>query len=86
MAVNLSARQFRQQDMAALVRDVLAETGLDAKHLVSCSPLLPLPGLRTWQVSKFPLLWFYVERNDRLDVVRLLGERQDIAAILAEGG
>jgi EAL domain-containing protein (putative c-di-GMP-specific phosphodiesterase class I) len=33
MAVNLSARQFRQQDMAALVRDVLAETGLDAKHL-----------------------------------------------------
>jgi diguanylate cyclase (GGDEF)-like protein len=33
MAVNLSARQFRQQDMAALVRDVLAETGLDAKCL-----------------------------------------------------
>ena len=33
MAVNLSARQFRQQDMAALVHDVLAETGLDAQHL-----------------------------------------------------
>lgn len=40
------------------------------------------PGLRTWQVAKFPLLWFCFERGDHLDVVRLLGERQDIAAIL----
>jgi toxin ParE1/3/4 len=50
------------------------------------SPLLGkrlgIPGLRTWQVAKFPLLWFYFERGDPLDVVRLLGERQDIAAIL----
>ena len=43
---------------------------------------LALPGLRTWQVKKFPLLWFYFERDDHLDVVRLLGERQDVAAIL----
>jgi toxin ParE1/3/4 len=43
---------------------------------------LGIPGLRTWQVAKFPLLWFYFERGDHLDVVRLLGERQDIAAIL----
>ena len=31
---------------------------------------------------KFPLLWCYFERGDHLDVVRLLGERQDIATIL----
>ena len=43
---------------------------------------LGIPGLRTWRVSKLPLLWFYFERYDHLDVVRLLGERQDIAAIL----
>lgn len=43
---------------------------------------LGIPGLRAWQVAKFPLLWFYFERGDHLDVVRLLGERQDIAAIL----
>jgi len=43
---------------------------------------LGIPGLRTWQVAKSPLLWCYFERGDRLDVVRLLGERQDIAAIL----
>jgi toxin ParE1/3/4 len=44
---------------------------------------LGIPGLRTWRVAKFPLLWFYFERDDDLDVVRQLGERQDIGAILA---
>lgn len=28
------------------------------------------------------MVWFYFERTDHLDVVRLLGERQDIATIL----
>ena len=46
--------------------------------------LLDIPGLRTWRVGKFPLLWCYFERADHLDVVRLLGERQDIAAILGD--
>ena len=44
--------------------------------------LLGIPGLRTWRVGRFPLLWCYFERGDHLDVVRLLGERQDILAIL----
>ena len=43
---------------------------------------LGIPGLRTWWVSRFPFLWFYFERDDHLDVVRILGERQDVAAIL----
>jgi toxin ParE1/3/4 len=44
---------------------------------------LGIPGLRSWRVSGFPLIWFYFEREDHLDVVRLLGERQDILAILS---
>jgi toxin ParE1/3/4 len=44
---------------------------------------LEIPGLRTWKLKKFPLLCFYLEREDHLDVVRLLGERQDMAAILS---
>lgn len=44
---------------------------------------LAIPGLRTWQLKKFPLLWFYLEREDHLDVVRLLGERQEVAEILS---
>ena len=46
--------------------------------------LLGIPGLRTWRVTKFPLLWCYFERRDHLDVVRLLGERQDIVSILGD--
>ena len=45
---------------------------------------LGIPGLRTWRVAKFPLLWCYFERGDPLDVVRLLGERQDLSAILGD--
>lgn len=46
--------------------------------------LLGVPGFRTWRVAKFPLLWCYFERGDELDVARLLGERQNIAAILGD--
>lgn len=46
--------------------------------------LCELPGLRTWRVKGFPLRWLYFEADDHLDVVRLLGDRQDIAAILAD--
>ena len=42
-----------------------------------------IPGLRSWAVTGFPLRWFYFERDDHIDVVRLLGERQDIAEILS---
>ena len=45
---------------------------------------LGIPELRTWRAKKFPLLWCYFERGDHLDVVRLLGERQDIAAVLGD--
>lgn len=52
------------------------------------SPLLGeqlgIPMLRSWRVTGFPLIWFYVERDDHLDVIRLLGERQDVLAILAD--
>ena len=47
--------------------------------------ILDTAGLRACRVSRFPLLWLYFERGDQLDVVRLLGERQDIAAILGAG-
>lgn len=46
--------------------------------------VLGIPGLRTWRVAKFPLLWCYFEREHHLDVVRLLGERQDVAAVLGD--
>jgi toxin ParE1/3/4 len=47
---------------------------------------LGIEPLRTWRVTGFPLLWFYVERDDHLDVIRLLGERQDVVALLMGSG
>ena len=41
-----------------------------------------LPGLRAWRVKGFSLRWFYFDRDDSIDVVRLLADRQDVAAIL----
>jgi hypothetical protein len=31
-------------------------------------------------------MWFYIERDDHLDILRLLGERQDVLAILDNEG
>lgn len=44
--------------------------------------LCDIPGLRSWGVDSFPLQWLYFEAADHLDVIRLVGEREDIAAIL----
>ena len=45
--------------------------------------LCELPGLRSWRVTGFPMQWLYFEADAHLDVVRLLGDRQDIVAILS---
>ena len=44
--------------------------------------LCDIPGLRAWRVEGFPIQWFYFEAADHLDVVRLLGDRQNIFAVL----
>ena len=47
--------------------------------------LCEIPGLRSWRITDFPMQWLYFEADDHLDVVRLLGDRQDIIAILTAG-
>jgi toxin ParE1/3/4 len=56
------------------------EPGLGSPRL---GKLLNIAGLRICRVAGFPLRWCCFERADHLDVVRLLGERQDVAAILS---
>jgi len=65
----------------AALDQVELEPGVGSPRL---GRLLGISGLRTWRVGKFPLLWCYFERVDHLDVVRLLGERQDISTILGD--
>jgi toxin ParE1/3/4 len=43
---------------------------------------LDIENLRTWRLTGFPLLWLYIEHPSHLDFVRLLGQQQDIVAIL----
>ena len=85
-------RYYRKQGGARLAVK-LAKASNEALDQLELEPgmgsptlgkLLGIPGLRTWRVAKFPLLWCYFERKDHLDVVRLLGERQDIATLLGD--
>jgi toxin ParE1/3/4 len=41
---------------------------------------LDLPGLRCWQMKGYPYLVFYVERDDYVDVWRVLHGSRDIPA------
>jgi toxin ParE1/3/4 len=42
-----------------------------------------IDGLRVRRITNFPCGWFYFAGGDRVDVVRLLADAQDIAAVLA---
>ena len=42
---------------------------------------LGMPGMRIWRLDRFRLSYWYVEREDHLDVVRLVGHGQDPAEI-----
>ncbi len=45
---------------------------------------LNLPGLRCWQINRYPQLVFYFEAHDHIDVWRVLNGRQDIPTWLLE--
>nr|WP_305793101.1 type II toxin-antitoxin system RelE/ParE family toxin [Sedimenticola hydrogenitrophicus] len=45
---------------------------------------LDLPGLRSWPVKRYPYLLFYVDKDDHIDVWRVLHDQRDIPAWLRE--
>jgi len=45
---------------------------------------LNLPGLRSWQLKNYPYLAFYVERDNHIDVWRVLHSERDIPAWLLD--
>ncbi|MGP1678022.1 MAG: type II toxin-antitoxin system RelE/ParE family toxin [Burkholderiales bacterium] len=58
------------------------------RHPASGSPRyaheLNLPGLRSWPLSRYPYVVFYLERPDRIDVWRVLHGERDIPAWMHE--
>ncbi len=45
---------------------------------------LELPGLRSWPLSRYPHLVFYVERDDHIDVWRVLHGKRDVPKWMQE--
>ena len=58
------------------------------RHPATGSPryahALNLPGLRSWPLSRFPYLVFYVEHIDHIDVWRVLHSARDVPAWMQE--
>jgi toxin ParE1/3/4 len=63
----------------AALETIQHEPGIGSPRI---GQLCDIPELRAWRISGFPAQWLYFETDAHLDVVRLLGDRQDIAAIL----
>lgn len=59
-----------------------------SRHSATGSPRysheLNLPGLRSWPLARFPHLIFYIEREDHIDVWRVLHNLRDIPAWLCD--
>nr|WP_318654660.1 type II toxin-antitoxin system RelE/ParE family toxin [Burkholderia sp. S-53] len=48
---------------------------------------LDIPGLRSWPLERYPHLIFYIEREDHVEVWRVLNGKRDIPAwLLSDGG
>ena len=45
---------------------------------------LGIPGVRYWQLGRFPYALFYIEHADHLDVIRCVHLSRDIPACLQE--
>jgi toxin ParE1/3/4 len=77
-------------EQAALVFiDALARAfGHIGRHPATGSPRyaheLNLPGLRSGALSRYPCLVFYVEREDHIDVWRVLHAQRDIPGWMQE--
>ena len=72
------------------VDDLERALNLIARHPAAGSPRfgyeLQLPGLRTRTLRDFPYLAFYVERDDFVDVWRVLHGARDVPAWLLDQG
>ena len=79
-SVELAERMF--DAATAALEPIERMPGMGSPRL---GQLCEIPGLRYWRITDFPMQWLYFEADDHLDVVRLLGDRQDIIAILTAG-
>ena len=89
----LAEVRYHRQEAGSAIAERLVRASAQALDQIEQQPgmgsptlgkSLDMEGLRTWRIKGFPLIWFYFERADHLDLVRLLGERQDVVALLMQ--
>jgi toxin ParE1/3/4 len=68
--------------MELAIRDLENSPGIGSPAL---GRALGIDGLRIWRRRGFSLSFWYIERPDQVDIVRLVDQRQDIETIIAEG-
>jgi toxin ParE1/3/4 len=67
--------------------DALATVGrMPGTGSLRIGELAGVPGLRSCRLPGFPCGWFYFQREDYVDVVRLLSYAQDLATMLDDVG
>lgn len=80
-----TARYYREAAGAAVAQR-FAQAVKDAVAQLEANPAIGSPRvgqeigvseLRIWRLSGFPAALWYFERADHVDIVRLVGERQD---------
>ena len=86
------SRYYRQAGGSELAERFF-DAAISAIQSIEASPgigsprvgeLIGLDGLRRIGIEGFPCGWLYLERPTHLDVVRLLADRQDLAAALGD--
>jgi len=67
--------------VSAAIARIGAQPGIGSPRY---SAQLSFDGLRSWPVKRFPYLIFYVEREDQVDVLRVLHGQRDLPEWLSE--
>ena len=89
------AIDYYANEAGAAVAGRLVEAVEAAVRFISARPAagspryaheLNIPGLRSRMLRRFPYLVFYVERDDHIDLWRILHGKRDIPAWLQEPG
>lgn len=80
-----------QASAGSEVAERFFEAAIEALRSIEVMPGIGTPtvgervgvdGLRRIAVDGFPCGWYYLERADHLDVIRLLADRQDVEMLL----
>jgi toxin ParE1/3/4 len=80
-----AGEQIGKDFVAALQHCLAVIADFPAKGSPRFAHELDLPGLRSARLRGFPYLVFYIERDDAIDVWRVLHDRRDIPAWMAQG-